>query len=140
MRNMLGRMHHEPASMQSAAAATDVLQGELIRLEANSWKVDESKSVLAPASSCAAFRINFQTVEEQESFMLRMAERTNSGSEPSMVSDAPESRTPKPRFGQPSTFGMAPISCSNPTRYASSGEMRSSDSATSCAYWATRRE
>src|ERR1700676_3712788 len=114
--------------MQSAGAATLGFHGELMPTEAQSRKPRGSKSVLAPASSCAAPRMNFQTEEEQESFMLRMAERTKSGSEPSMVSNAPESRTPKPRFGQPSTFGMAPISCSSPTRYASSAEMRSSDS------------
>src|SRR5882757_5447870 len=126
--------------MQFTAATTPVLHGDLIPKEAKSWKVDGSKSVLAPASSCAALRMNFQTEEEQESFTLRMAVRTNRGSEPSMVNKAPESRTPRPRFGHTSTLGMAPISCSKPTRYASSGEMRSSDSATSCAYWATTRQ
>ena len=63
---------------------------------------------LAPASSWAAVRMNFQADEEQESFMLRMAARTKSGSEPSIADKEPIC-CPGPS-GQPRTFGISPIS------------------------------
>ena len=115
---------HDPASSHSAFAEPGVFHGHVIRNEAASWKVVGSNSVRLPASSWAAVRMNFQTEEACESFMLRMAERTKSGRDPSTANNPPESRVLMLRAGQPSTSGMASISCSNPTRYASSGEMR----------------
>ncbi len=61
----------EPASMQSAAVGRNGRQRGLTPKELQSWGVDGSKPVLAPASSWAAVRTSLQLEEEQESFMLR---------------------------------------------------------------------
>ena len=82
--------------------------------------------------------MKFQVPLGSSSFSSANAADVDCGKEPSVARNSPQLRTTDRSCDQPRTLPTSPLSCSKPTRYASSGETPVIDSAISLANLAMR--